>query len=58
MKLAGLTHIEATPDTLGGKPRVAGTRLSVAFVLELLAGGATLAELADGWPELTPEVVT
>lgn len=57
MKLAGLEHIEATPDTLGGRPRVRGTRISVAFVLELLAQGATAEQIAEGWPEVTPEAV-
>lgn len=37
--------IEATEGVLGGKPRIAGTRISVEFVLEQLGGGATIESL-------------
>ncbi len=33
--------IVADPAVLGGKPCVRGTRLSVEFILELIASGAT-----------------
>jgi uncharacterized protein (DUF433 family) len=33
--------IVANPEILGGKPCVRGTRLSVEFLLELAASGAT-----------------
>ena len=48
-------HIVATPDTLGGKPRLKGTRLGVAFVLEKLAAGWTEAEMLDNYPTLSTE---
>jgi uncharacterized protein (DUF433 family) len=49
--------IVADPGTLGGKPRVRGTRFSVEFILELLASGASRDDIARGWPDLTPEAV-
>jgi len=37
--------IEATEDVLCGKPRIAGTRVSVEFVLEQLGEGASMEAL-------------
>jgi uncharacterized protein (DUF433 family) len=37
---------------LGGKPRVQGTRISVAFLLECLASGMSVAEIVDAYPTL------
>ena len=48
-------HIVATPDTLGGKPRLKGTRLGVALLLEKLAAGWTEQELLENYPTLTRE---
>lgn len=42
-------------DTLSGKPRVRGTRLSVAFLLELVAGGASREDILRAWLHLPPE---
>ena len=36
-------------DHLGGKPRVQGTRISVAFLLECLASGMSVAEIVDAY---------
>jgi uncharacterized protein (DUF433 family) len=44
-------------DHLGGKPRVQGTRISVAFLLECLASGMGVAEIVDAYPTLTKEGV-
>jgi uncharacterized protein (DUF433 family) len=49
--------IESDPAILQGKPCIKGTRISVEFVLELLATGATQAEILDGWPDLSPETI-
>lgn len=46
-------RITSQPGVLGGKPVVAGTRLSVAFLVELIADGATPEELLEAYPELT-----
>ena len=47
--------IVANVEILGGKPCVEGTRLSVEFLLELAASGATPAEVLTRYPELTAE---
>lgn len=44
-------------DHLGGKPRVQGTRISVAFLLECLASGMSVAEIVDAYPTLTENAV-
>ena len=44
-------------DHLGRKPRVQGTRISVAFVLECLASGMSVAEIVDAYPTLTETAV-
>jgi len=49
--------ITTTPGVLGGKPCVRGTRLSVEFILELIASGATRAEIVKAYPQLAPEAV-
>ncbi|MCX5649818.1 MAG: DUF433 domain-containing protein [Planctomycetota bacterium] len=41
--------IEATEDVLGGKPRIAGTRLSVEFVLEQLGSGMSISALQQAY---------
>lgn len=48
-------HIESSPEVLLGKPVVAGTRISTAFVLERLAQGAPIADLVENHPGLTEE---
>ena len=50
-------RIERTPDVLGGKPVVKGTRLSVEFVASLLANGWTVSELLTEYPTLSSEDV-
>lgn len=47
--------IVSVPGILGGKPCVRGTRLSVEFLLELAASGATQADILADYPQLTPE---
>ena len=50
-------HIEATPGVLGGKPRVRGTRVGVAFLLELFGAGWTTERVLENYPRLTAEDV-
>ena len=53
MKTKDLTkRITANPKILGGKPIIRGTRISVEFILELLASGATEAEIMKDYPHL------
>jgi uncharacterized protein (DUF433 family) len=47
--------IVSDAGTLAGKPRVRGTRLSVAFLLELVASGATREQILVSYPHLPPE---
>ena len=49
--------IVADPEHLGGSPRVRGTRISIALILESLGAGMTIAELVDAYPSLTEESV-
>jgi len=41
------------PKILGGKPIIKGTRISVEFVLELLASGMPVDEIVEEYPNLT-----
>jgi len=45
-------YINFNPKVLGGKPHVRGTRLSVEFLLELVASGATREEILKTYPQL------
>jgi len=49
--------IAADPEHLGGKPRVTGTRISIAFLLESLAAGMTIPEIVRAYPTLTEDAV-
>lgn len=49
--------IVSDKDHLGGKPRVQGTRISVALLLECLANGMSVAEIVDAYPTLTTNAV-
>lgn len=42
---------------LDGKPCIRGTRLSVEFILELIASGATTQGIVESYPQLTQEDV-
>ncbi|MDZ4800071.1 MAG: DUF433 domain-containing protein [Bryobacteraceae bacterium] len=48
-------RIVTDPDTLFGKPRIAGTRIGVEFVLDLLASGWSEAKILDSYPHLKPD---
>ena len=47
--------IVAQPGILGGKPCIRGTRISVEFILELLASNATREEILRAYPQVPPE---
>ena len=55
--MGALKWIVADPDHLGGKPRVAGTRISIEFLLETLATGMTIEEIVKEYPSLTEEAI-
>lgn len=49
-------RIEINSDVLHGKPRIAGTRIPVYFVLGLLGDGLTPEQIVDQhYPQLTKE---
>jgi uncharacterized protein (DUF433 family) len=50
-------EITADPDVMVGKPVIAGTRLTVEFIVERLADGWTEEELLQNYPGLTREQI-
>jgi len=44
--------IVCDPEILGGKPCVRGTRISVEFILELLASGADRGDILAKYPQV------
>ena len=50
-----LERITINPKVMIGKPVIKGTRLTVEYVLNLLAHGATVAEILDEYKGLTRE---
>jgi uncharacterized protein (DUF433 family) len=50
-------RITSDPAILGGKPIIRGKRLSVEFILELIAAGATPDSILQKYPQLAPENV-
>ena len=57
MTLAGFPRISVDPAVCGGRPVVTGTRMRVTDVLEMLAGGASPAEIAGDFPYLSEDDV-
>jgi uncharacterized protein (DUF433 family) len=49
--------ITSDPGVLGGKPAVRGTRLSVVFLLGLLAQGWSQDQVLENYPQLTDEAL-
>lgn len=47
--------IVSSPGVLGGKPCIKDTRISVEFILELFASGATQDDVLRSYPQITPE---
>lgn len=52
-----LPLITTDSKILNGKPCVRGTRLSVEFILELIASGGSIQEIAAVYPPLSEEDV-
>ena len=50
-----LERITLNPKVMVGKPIIKGTRLTVEFILNLLAHGATVAEIIEEYDGLTEE---
>ncbi len=50
-----MNRITVNPRILGGKPIIRGTRISVEFILELLASGVGEEEILADYSHLTKE---
>jgi uncharacterized protein (DUF433 family) len=50
-----LQRITLNPKVMAGKPIIQGTRLTVEFILNLLAHGSTTDEILTGYKGLEPE---
>ncbi len=50
-----LERIALNPKVMVGKPVIKGTRLTVEYVLNLLAHGSTVSEILDEYEGLMPE---
>jgi uncharacterized protein (DUF433 family) len=48
-------RITANPNILGGKPIIQGTRISVEFILDLLASQVSEEGILEDYPHLTKE---
>lgn len=57
MTLAGFPRIAVDPAVCGGRPVIAGTRVRVSDVLDMLAGGAATAEIVADFPYLSEDDV-
>ena len=50
-----MPRITANPKILGGKPIIKGTRISVEFMLDLLASNVSEDEILEDYPHLSKE---
>jgi uncharacterized protein (DUF433 family) len=50
-----LERITLSPKVMAGKPIIKGTRLTVEYILNLLAHGATTEEILEEYQGLKPE---
>ena len=50
-----LERISIDPRVCFGKPTVRGTRIWVSLILDLLAGGMTMGDMLEEYPQLTTE---
>ena len=53
--MSQLNRITFDPDQCGGRPCIRGLRIRVKDVLEMLANGATEAEILESYPYLEHE---
>jgi uncharacterized protein (DUF433 family) len=56
--MSQLHRISVDPLTCGGRPTIRGLRIRVRDVLDLLAAGATRAEILADYPYLEDEDIT
>ncbi|SKA21437.1 Uncharacterized conserved protein, DUF433 family [Chitinophaga eiseniae] len=51
-------YIESNINIMLGKPVIKGTRITVALILQKLSEGATINNLMEAYPSLTPAAIT
>lgn len=51
------TQIISDPKILGGKPVIAGTRISVELILDRVASGMSMGEILKDYPHLTDKQI-
>jgi uncharacterized protein (DUF433 family) len=52
-----LNRITVNPNVCLGQPTIRGMRITVSFVLKLLASNLSIQEIVEAYPELEPEDV-
>lgn len=50
-------YITYNSEIYGGKPIIAGTRLSVEFIMELVASGASFNDIKNSYPQLSIDAI-
>ena len=56
--MSELSRVTSDPDIYGGRPCIRGLRISVADILDMLAGGATRADILRDYPYLEDGDIT
>ena len=56
-KVDKLDRITVKPDVCLGQPTIRGMRITVSVVLKMLAGGKSIQDMLDAYPELEAEDV-
>jgi hypothetical protein len=52
--MLGFDRITFDPNVMGGRACIRGMRVTVAFVVNLVANGMTMAEICEAYPYLEP----
>jgi uncharacterized protein (DUF433 family) len=52
-----LNRLTVNPNVCLGQPMIRGMRITVGFVLKLLASNLSIQEIVEAYPELEPEDV-
>ena len=53
--MSTVDRIQIDDKVCGGKPRIQGTRIQVALILEILESGGTIQEILEYYPHLQKE---
>lgn len=53
-----LKRVVVDPDIMVGKPIIKGTRITVEFIIRLLAEGRSRKEILKGYPHLTEDDIS